>query len=52
LQSIGSPAPLTVEVFNDQLLSTHGPYGFATMLAGCLRTIVAEARAAPAEDRS
>jgi sugar phosphate isomerase/epimerase len=51
LQAIGSPAPLTVEVFNDDLLAAHGPHGFAAMLADGLRTIVADASAKPAEDR-
>jgi sugar phosphate isomerase/epimerase len=43
LRSIGSPAPLTVEVFNDELLARHGPHAFAALLAGSLRTIAAEA---------
>lgn len=42
LRSIGSPAPLTVEVFNDELLARHGPHAFAALLAGSLRSIVAE----------
>ncbi len=43
LKAIDSPAPLTVEVFNDQLLEANGPHAFAAMLADGLRAIVADA---------
>ena len=54
LRSIGSPAPLTLEVFNDDLLAAHGPHGMAALLAESLRTVVADANpaSATAEDRS
>jgi sugar phosphate isomerase/epimerase len=52
LRTIGSQAPLTLEVFNDELLAARGPHGFAAMLAESLRTVVADADRAPAEGRS
>jgi sugar phosphate isomerase/epimerase len=43
LHDIESPAPLTIEVFNDELLEANGPHAFAATLADGLRGIVADA---------
>ncbi|MFA5885328.1 MAG: sugar phosphate isomerase/epimerase [Acidimicrobiia bacterium] len=44
LRDIGCDAPLTVEVFNDDLLAEHGPIGAARALGDAMRVIAAAAR--------
>ena len=46
LRAIGSPAPLTVEVLNDELAAAHAPRDLARRLGGILRDLIARARPA------